>query len=260
MTGPRFALALALAVALAPAPVVAQWSCPKTGAVPASFQGYFTAGDGTVSLGADAVFVATGGDIVPAARCVSHLFANPNKPVQAFITYGNAHNFANDTNTGCALIDLSLQSAVLWSEALDGAPCPLSPSSAGAYGGWSSPAPPPFACPKRPRAQVPPSLRGVGRLPAGSDGDADSRLIVSAAAWSNVTAGSFSSPGCVEAVRYAGAGVTALTLSARADGRAQACFWARAGADRASLDFKAGSGAACPSDFAGAESIPFKFS
>lgn len=248
-------LAPVLAVLLA-SPARAQWACPPSGSVPASFSGYFTAGDATITLTHDAVLIAGRGDAVPSARCVSHVFANPNKPTQAFLTYGNAANFANDTDTGCAFLDLSSQSAVRWAESLDESSCPLMPSSASAYGGWSSPASTPAACPTA--AQVPASLRGVGILPDG-DGTVDSRLVISAVAVSNVTAGSFVAPGCVASVSDAGAGVTALTLSARKDGRAQSCVWMARSGTADTLAFKAGVGAACPTNFTHAQSIPFKF-
>ena len=236
----------------------AQWSCPASGSVPPTFSGYFTAGDSTITIKDDAVFVAGRGDAVPSARCVLHVFVNPNKHTEAFLTYGNAGNYANNTDTGCALVDISVQSSVRWAEALNESLCPLTPASASAYGGWSSPASAVAACPRRPAAQVPAALRGIGVLPD-SDGTMDSRLVVSAVAWSNVTAGSFVAPGCVASVSDAGAGVSALTLSARNDGRAQSCVWAARSSTADTLDFKFGEGAACPTDFSDAQSIPFTF-
>jgi len=183
---------------------------------------------------------------------------NPNNAEQIFLTYGDRENFSNDTTAGCALLDLSFRSAVAWGECLDGSKCPLGPSDTSPYGGWSSPAPPPASCPSRPQAQVPRALRGIGRLPD-PDGTADSRLYVNSSFYTTVTAGSYVAPGCVAAVSSAPAGITALMLSARSDGRVEACVWARPGADAASLDVKVGRGADCPADFSGAQAIPFVF-
>jgi hypothetical protein len=247
--------ASALAVVFAAAR--AQWACPSTTHVPPAFLGAFPLGAATVSLTPSSVFLTRSGAAVADARCVEHAFVNPNNAAQVFLTFGNDDNAANDTETGCAFVDLSTPSSVLWAESLTDDPCPLSPSSAAAGGAWSTPAPPPAPCPAR--APVPPALRGVGALPDPSGSAPDGLLEISAAAWSNVTAGSFSAPACVVRVADAGAGVSALTLSARADGRAEAWVWARPGADGKSLDFKRGAGAACPTTFAGAAAIPFAF-
>lgn len=249
-------MARALVAALL-ASAAAQWTCPSTSHVPPSFRGYFTAGDSSITLTPSAVLVARAGDAVADARCVVRAFQNPNNAAELYLTYGNDGNAANDTDTGCATINLALPSAVAWAEALSISPCPLPPSATSPYGGWSSPAPPAAPCPGK--APVPRSLRGAGALPDATGSAPDGLLAVSASAWSNVSAGSFASPGCVAAVADAGAGVTALTLSARADGRVEACVWARAGADGATLEYKNGAGAACPRDFAGATTIPFVF-
>jgi multidrug efflux pump subunit AcrB len=55
------------------------------------------------------------------------------------------------------------------------------------------------------------------------------------------------------------AGVTALSLSLRADGKAQACVWARPGADGQTLEVKRGAGAKCPTNFDGPQVIHFTF-
>jgi beta-glucosidase len=240
------------------APSRAQWTCPQTSHIPATFRGYFTAGATSVTLTASAVLVTRANDAVADARCIIRAFQSPNNAALLFITYGNVENAANDTDTGCATIDIAQQSAVAWAESLTIAPCPLPPSATSPYGGWSSPAPPDAPCPRK-KSQVPQSLQGTGALPDASGNSPDGLLAVSPSAWSIVTAGSFASPGCVASVADAGAGVTALTLSARADGRTEACVWARASADGTSLEYKNGAGEACPLNFTDATIIPFDF-
>ncbi len=249
--------ALALAALLSPSR--AQWACPPSArGVPPAFLGAFSDGGATFTLTPSAVFYTPAAARAGDARCVLSAFANPNAAAQLFLTYGNAANAANDTDTGCAILDLSDRGAARWAESLAIAPCPLAPAAAVARGAWTAPAPAPAACAAR-AAAVPRALRGAGALPDATGAAPDGLLAVSAAAWSTVAAGSFAAPGCVVGVADAGKGVTALTLSARADGRAEACVWARPGAGGATLLFKNGTGAGCPADFGGATEIPFAF-
>jgi len=238
----------------------AAWSCPSTSAVPPQFIGAFGLAGGRIGVTADAVLTIKAGDAVASSACVVHTFVNPNSASQAFITFGDASNFANDTETGCAFVDTGAAASVVWSASTNESDCPLDPT--GAKGGaWSAGAPAPAAaCPARGAgAQVPAALRGRGALPD-ADGTADSLLVISASQFANVTAGAFVDPGCVAAVADAGpAGVTALSLSLRADGKAQACVWARPGADGQTLEVKRGAGAKCPTNFDGPQVIHFTF-
>lgn len=251
---PLVALILCILASARPTAAAAAWSCPATGAVPSAFVGSFpAAGGAAVAVLPDALYFTAAGDAVPSVRCIVHVFINPNDDMQAFLTYGDARNFANDTLTGCSFLDVSGE--VIFSETTNSSLCPLDP--VGERGGaWTPGATAPAECPAR--GLVPPALRGTGRLPD-PDGTADSVLVVDANAWANITAGSFVAPGCVVEATSAPAGVAALSLSSRADGVPEACVWARPGADKATMQYKLGQGAACPYDFGGALTVLFTF-
>ena len=249
-------LAAAVGVSAAPA-----WVCPASGAVPANFVGHFSLAGGFIGVTVDAVVTLLEGDAVARSACVVHTFVNPNNGNQAFITYGNNANFANDTNAGCAFLDTSSAASVIFSASTNESICPLDPTGTNG-GAWIAGAPAPAVnCPTRGSgARIPATLRGRGSLPD-ADGTVDSVLVVTASQWANITAGSFVDPGCVAAVADAGpAGVTAITLSLRADGKAQACVWARPSSDGKALEFKRGSGNKCPADFNAPAAVPFEFS
>jgi hypothetical protein len=248
---PRLSPLIVLTLAAARA-----WTCPPSNAVPASFRGSLQNASTSVTLTADAVFVRARADAVDAFRCVLSAFVPPTRSTQVYLTYGSRYNYGNDTDTGCAFLDVSTPSAPLFFESLDISPCPIGPAGAAAFAAAASA--PPDACPARAVA-VPAPLRGIGNQSLAS-GDADARLALDAEGMTTVTEGSLARVACVARVAqpHGAGGPVELAFSNAAGAPQSSCVWVERAGSRA-LAFKEGEGSACPLSFDGAAVFPFNF-
>lgn len=236
--------------------VWAQWQCPTSKSIAFPFIGSFTAGASYITVLSSSIFVTANSDTVTAVRCVIGAIVDPKRPSQMLLTYGNYGNSFNKTETGCAILDLAVQSSTGWVESTEISSCPLHESTISAYGGWSNYRIQPL-CPTD-SVSIPYSLIGVGFV-TGSGDSAETQLVVNETSWSTVTVGAFVSILCTAHSSDVGENITALSFSNRMDGHVESCVWARPDTTNGILEFKEGLGSACPQNFDDAISIPFTF-
>ena len=256
----RSAIGFTLSLSL----VIAQtlpFTCPAgNSALPSEFCGTATGATGSTLITTPTAFFQTlPGDSIGNFSCVLGAFVNPNAPMEVFITIGNQRNAPADQDVTCAFLSLATSKAPHFAESdPSGQLCPIKAGLP--FSAWA-PSPPALpACPERSVA-VPAELEGEGVLQDAAQ-SGNSRLLLQGRAWTTVEQGSLVTVRCVASVSSPPAqpaGLVQLVFSnAARSGAAQACAWALPkGATH--LQYKLGAGAACPTDFAGAATIPFAF-
>lgn len=235
--------------------------CPiGTGLLSPPFLGSATSPSTSLQTTPTALFLTQAGDTIGTYSCILHTFTNPNAEKEVFITIGSERNPPADQDVTCAFLSLTAAPAVIFNLSdPSGAACPIKGGSP--FSGWSPspPAPALPACPSRSVA-VPASLAGQGKL-ADPSQSGQSFLLLQGAAWTVVEQGALVDVSCVAAVSNPPgqpAALVQLEFSNSESGAVAGCAWALPHRPDA-LQYKLGKGRACPTDFNGASTIPFKY-